>query len=337
MKGKREYRLYIEKSIESIRSAIDSFNRVHDQYKIETCLFLLTNAWELLGKGILIKKGINIRKDRDRSTISAEIVVVKLRNIQIIDDNQADCLQQIISLRNEATHNLLPPIPEEILHHLFYFACKFFKDIISKTFQGYEKEFNHNFLSISFSNLTTYADKLQKVVGRFKKNKNDRKLTWLLERGMKFEEGTEYKSQVQFEKEYRTKSRILPHLNIGKFIKNTEMVRLIPIQAPRNFTADITLRKGSSMDSSLPVQVRRTEIESDYPFMTKELANKLGKNPNFIATMIKNFGYKGNTKYHQSVRSSKSSSIQRYSNAVLKELKEYLDKYPNYNPYKPTK
>jgi hypothetical protein len=334
MKKKRESKILTEKSIDSIRSAIDAFNGVHDKYKIEICLILLTNAWELLGKAILIKKKQEIKKDKKGKTLSAEIVLSRLKSLAVIDENQEDCIQQVVSLRNEAIHYLLPVIPEEVLHHLFYFSCKIFRDVLKKEFPVFKQQLNQNFLSLSFNNLTTYADKVQKIVGRFKKNKNDLQLTWLLERGIKFEEGAEYFSQEQFEDKYRSLSRVLPHLGISRFIKRSEMVRIVPIQAPRNFSADITFRKGSRADSSLPIQYKKTDIEADYPFLTGELAKKLGKKPHYISTMIRQFGYKGNPKYHQSVRSSKSGTIQRYSNAVFTELKNYLSNNPSYNPYK---
>jgi hypothetical protein len=200
MRKQREYLRLLEKSIDSVHSAIDSFNRVHDGFKVETCLILLTHAWELLGKAILTKKQIEIR-DKDGRTLSAEKTVSQLKNISFLDENQEDCIQQVISLRNEAVHYLLPSIPEEVLHHLFYFSCKFFKDIVQKTFPKYGAKLTKNYLSISFSNLTTYAEKVQKMVGRFKKNQEDRKLIWLLERGVQFD-GTHYIAQESFEKEY---------------------------------------------------------------------------------------------------------------------------------------
>lgn len=112
------------------------------------------------------------------------------------------------------------------------------------------------------------------------------------------------------------------------------MVRIVPIQAPKNFTADITLRKGKPSESALPIAIKKTDVEKDYPHLTVEIANKLGKNQNYIAYAFKKLNYKGNTHYHQSVRASKSSSINRYSDAALNDLKKFLDENPGFNPYK---
>ena len=117
------------------------------------------------------------------------------------------------------------------------------------------------------------------------------------------------------------------------FIKNTDMVRIIPVQAPRNYTADLTLRKGSKRDASLPVVIKKTDIESDYPYLTKELALKLNRNSNFMAATIAALGLKGDPTYHQPVRASQTSHIQRYSQAAYDRIAAHLRDNPEFDPY----
>jgi len=333
MRKRREYLQILEKAIAAIESAIDAFNRVKYPYRNETTLLLMSNAWELLAKAMLVKKHISIRKDRHGNTIPAEDAVSKLVHHNVLKEGQDDLIQQIISLRNFAAHYVLPAVPNEIMHHLLFFGCKFFREIIKETFPAKEKHMESNYLSLSFSNLTTYADQVQKIVSKMKRNKADRRLIWLLERGIKYESGT-YISQAQFERQYRGKKRIMPYLAISDFMKASEMVRIVPVQAPKNYTADISLRKGSSSDASLPVQIKKTDLENDYPFLTGELASQVGKKPSFIASTIKFLGLKGNRNYHQSIRSSRNSTIQRYSQSALERVKQYLMDNPDFNPYK---
>lgn len=333
MRKKREYLRILDKAIPAMESAVDSFNRVKHPYRNEATLLLISNAWELLAKSVLVKKKVSIRKDRHGNSISAEQAISKLTLMKVIEANQEDLIQQIVSLRNYAAHDILPDVPDEIMHHLLFFGCKFFREVIEKEFQTRSKDLEGNYLSLSFSELTTYADKVQKLVSRIKKSEEDKKLVWLLERGIKFD-GASYISQTQFEQQYKKKRRIMPHLDISDFIKNTDMVRIVPVQAPKNFTADISLRKGSKNDSSLPVQVVKTNIDADYPFLTGELAEKLGKNQNFVAYTIKRLGLKGDSKYHQSIRSSRRTVIQRYSQATLERISKHLADNPDFNPYK---
>ncbi len=147
MRQKRLYLQYCEKSLNALRSAVSSFNSVYDQYKVETTLILLTNAWELMGKAILIRaKESIIRNDRQNSSLSAEQVIFKLQDKKTLDENQAMHLQQVISLRNEAVHGVLPLIPTEVLHHLFYFSCKFYKDTVVNLFPRYKEIIAGNYL-----------------------------------------------------------------------------------------------------------------------------------------------------------------------------------------------
>src|SRR5690606_15738825 len=138
-------------------------------------------------------------------------------------------------------------------------------------------------------------------------------------RGITFEGGN-YLSQKQFEAKIKGKSRMLPYLELGNHLKEADMVRIIPVEAPKNYTADLTLRKGSPHDSSLPVVVKRTDLEKDYPYLTSELARLIGKTTNFVAKAATVLGLKGNEKFHQTIRSSKSSEIHRYSEAAKSRL-----------------
>jgi hypothetical protein len=330
---KREYLRLLEKSIAAIESAIDSFNRVNHPYKNENTLILLTNAWELLSKAILVRKHHSIVKDAHGNTISAEVAVNRLKQNGIIDDNQDDTIQQIISLRHSAIHHVLPTVPVEVMHHLLFFGCKFFRDTLSKTFPSRVKSLQGDYLSLSFSDLTTYADRIQKLVSRIRRSNHDKRLVWFLERGIRFD-GSTYMTETEFEQQYMRRKKIMPHLGISDFIRNTEMVRIVPVQAPRNFTADITLRKGSIRDSSLPIIVTKTDIESDYPYLTKELGRELGKNQNFAAAAVRALSLKGNPKYHQAVRSSRSGQIHRYSQSALDKIKTHLNQNVDFNPYK---
>ncbi|MDD4179163.1 MAG: hypothetical protein PHH14_03845 [Candidatus Margulisbacteria bacterium] len=336
MKSKRLYLQYADRSVEAMKSAIDCFNRIRDQYKYETTLILLTNGWDSIGKAFLIKSKKPIKTQT--GAYSAEKVMYKLMELKVLDEIQFSHIQQVISLRNEACHSLLPQIQAEILFHLFFFTCKFYKDFLTKYFPQYLKEIEGNFLSISFKDMTTYADKVQKLIGRYRKSKQDEKrLIWLLERGVRFD-GLSYISQNKFEMEIKRlrHKKILPYLRLSEFLRNTDMVKVIPVQAPKGMTADVILRKGSK-DLSLPVVVKKTEMEEDYPYLTGELAEKLGKKVNYVSKTISNLGMKDNPEFHQQIRSSKNSKVQRYSDSALSHLKEYYLKHPDYWPFNKSK
>lgn len=332
-KRRREYLILLDKGKAAAETAVDQFNRVRHPYRNESTLILLANAWELLAKAVLVQAHLSIRKGNRGETISAEVAVSRLRHNNKINKHQAETVQQIISLRHAATHHYLPEVPVEIVQHLLFFGCKFFRDVVKENFPSHAEDLEQNYLSISFTDLTTYANQVQKVVSRVKRSKNDRKLAWLLERGITFD-GRAYITENQFEAKYRGKHRVMPYLAIGNFTSEGDMVRIVPVQAPKNYTADINLRKGSPKDSSLPVVVQKTNLEDDYPYLTKELGEKIGRPINFVAKAMNVLGLKGDRKFHQEIRSSKSGSIHRYSSAALEKLRKKLNEDPDFNPYR---
>jgi hypothetical protein len=329
---RREYLQLVDAAKAAAESAIDAFNRVRHPYRRETTLILLANAWELLAKAVLVQAKESISRGQRGETIAGEVAVFRLQQKGLIDANQAQTVQQVISLRHSAVHHLLPPVPDEVMHHLLYFSCKFFRDPIAECLPAHAKDLDGHYLSLSFADLTTYADKVQRAVAKVRKSQSERRLVWLLERGIRFD-GSAYITEAQLEQRYKGKKQVMPHLDLGKFVRTTDMVRVVPIQAPRNYTADIKLRKGNAKDASLPVLIQKTDLEADYPFLTRELGQKVGRSQNWIARAVTVLNLKGDPKYHQAVRASAKGSIQRYSNAALERIKQKLTENSSFDPY----
>lgn len=328
-----EYLRLLESAKAALEIAVDCFNRVHNPYRNESTLILLTNAWELLAKALLVQKKQSIWRGRRGETISAEVAVHRLRESKILDELQAHTIQQVISLRHAATHHVLPTVDEEIMQHLLFFSCKFFKETAENAFPKHARDLNRNFLSLSFTDLTTYADKVQKSISRARKSSSDRDLVWLLERGVAFD-GSAYLTAKEVESKYRNQRTIAPHLRIGDFVRKADMVRVVPVQAPKNFTADVTLRKGSATDSTLPVIFKRSDLDVDYPFLTSDLARLLGRNLNWTAKAASVLGLKGDEKFHKEIRTSVSGTVQRYSESARDALESRIKSDPHFNPYR---
>ena len=339
-KYRRLYLRYMDTAVVALLEAIDNINRVSGDYRQEATVILLANAWELLGKAVLLKRGESVFyiEDKDRS-LSARDVVGKL-NPDPVNEVQAQILQQIISLRDSALHGVMPVVPNEILFHLIFFSTKLFKDVVLAQFgSSYAVRLNRSFLSISFDSFVTYADKIKKLIAKTRKTgSEEQRLVWLLERGVRFQ-GGKYISQEAFNDEIKKvgrKGRIYNSLGLYKHVKNAEMVVVVPIQAPKGFTADISLRKGSTKTTSaLPVMIKKTDVDVDYPHLTSELGLKLGKSTSFVAATIRKLGIMNNESYHQKVRSSKTGSVvHKYSDGALAFLAEHLKANPNYSPYR---
>lgn len=331
-KRRREHLVYLEAAMGAAERAVDAFNGVWALYRHESTLLLLANAWELLSKAVLLAKKESIAKGKSDETISGEVAVHRLGTLKLLDQRQVETIGQVISLRNAACHSTLPEVPPEVMQHLLYYSLKFFRETVATNFPSHSRKLPENYLSAAFTPLTTYADKVQRAVAKVRSSGTDKQLVWLLERGIVFD-GTSYLSKAAFEKLFKRTHKILPHLRLSQFIRSTDMVRIVPVEAPRNFTADISLRKGKAGTSALPVIVQKTDINEDYPFLTRELGSKVAKNQNWIARAVMVLGLKGDPRMHQAVKAGTSTYIHRYSQAALSRIQEKLALDPTFDSY----
>lgn len=106
---------------------------------------LLGVAWELLAKAILVQSKKSIKSGSSADTISAEVAVSRLLHNKFIENHHSDIAQQIISLRNASVHDVLPEIPLEVQHHLMYYACKFYRELVRKIFKTHASDLEQHY------------------------------------------------------------------------------------------------------------------------------------------------------------------------------------------------
>ncbi|MBI5134340.1 MAG: hypothetical protein HZA81_03075 [Candidatus Taylorbacteria bacterium] len=325
---------YVNSASSALLAAIHSYNSVIGEYRKQQSLILMTNAVELLAKAVLLKLGESIRGDNRNPTIPAEKAISKLLVKQEISEIEAQTIQQLISFRNEAAHSFLPEIPNDILQHVIYCAYKTFNNLARKHFRNVLKITEKTFLSISFEDTVTYADGVSVLIKKYRKNTDAKKLLWLLERGVSYS-GSTYMSQDDFERKFKNGRRlILDRLNLSNYMKDSEQLKVVFIQAPRGYTVNVDIRKGNqNSKQALPVvMTKKTEVAVDYPYLTTELATKLGKGRNVVVRTAKVLNMRGDNNFHQEIKVGKKSFVQRYSEAAYVALKKHFESNPVYIP-----
>lgn len=109
-----------EKSIEAFILGLEIYNKPTIKYRIEGFSFFIVNAWELMLKATLLKRGENIYfPDKPDRTLSVENVVRKVytdKNTRIRLN-----LEKIIELRNISTHYITEDY--EIKYAPLFQAC----------------------------------------------------------------------------------------------------------------------------------------------------------------------------------------------------------------------
>lgn len=330
-KNLRLYSRYFDASADALEVAVDNFNRVHPAFRTETAVIMLAISWELLAKAVLLKTSRKIDARGD-NTISGKHAVLRLHNQKIINKDENDTIQMIISLRDESAHGLLPEISIEMVQHLIYFGIKAHRRISTEYFRSRSKTMPEHFLAMSFGDLTTFADKVAKSLTAAKRSPEKEKLVWLLERGLTFD-GAAYESRKEVTRRIQNGGSRRKKLHVDRYASTNPMVRLIPVEAPKNMTADLVLRKGDRRDATLPVIVKQVNEEEMYPYFTAQIATRLGKDLNWVAKAAKTLNLKGDPRYHFAGRSSASQRTNRYSEEALQFLMRRLREKPEFNPY----
>jgi len=107
---RRETRILLEKSTDSVLIAIEHFNRPWDRGRHEAVLVMLDRSFELLLKAIIVHKGGRIREPRAKETIGFDACVRKCvsdAQIRCLSEEEALTIQIINSLRDAAQHYIV--------------------------------------------------------------------------------------------------------------------------------------------------------------------------------------------------------------------------------------
>lgn len=333
------YKNYVLTAISAAKLAIEMFNRVDGMHVQHATLILNSQAWELLAKGIWTRKKKSIYLKNGKTHTAEKVVNTLFHQWKITSKEENETILQIISLRNEALHDTLPEIDEEILMHLLYYSTKTFHRVLNENFKTYAKEFDRNFLSISFTEHTHFTHKVQNLLKHSKNFKSrENKLLYLLDRACDFARN-DTDDVMKNHRVWQNKikklpkgSRVARHLSIYEHMNAQNAVRFVPIEVKRGHQAVITAQK--TKDPLAPVLIKKTDPEKDFPHFTSDLVRLLGKNQNFVARTCSSLKMKDNPDYcYLQPQSKGGNKIPRYSDSALCYLRDFLNKHPEFNPY----
>lgn len=335
-----KYRNHVITSIKAAKLSLEMFNRIETEHSKQAALIFNSQSWELFAKGLLIRNKINIYNS-DGTTITAEKAVNKLfHKFKIISQEENKTIQQIISLRNEALHGILPEIDQEIITHLLYFSLNTFHRILKEKFKTYFSEFDKNFLAISFKDFTFYSHKVSKLLSNSKKfGYENNRLLYLLDRACEYAENEASNSMKSYEKwkekikKLPRKSRVSRHLSIYDYMTKQEDIRFIPVAVTRGYKPEIEIKKTN--DPLAPVLIKKTDPNIDYPNFTSDIAEKINKNISFVSKMARKLNIIDNPDYCTRIKTNRrGGGLPKYNDKALNYIKDYLSKKPDFNPYK---
>lgn len=325
-------------AINAARLSIEMFNRIDPPHWKESVLIFNSQAWELLLKALLLKKKIAVY-ETDGKTITAEKALNKIHYVLgLLTKEEAKTIGQIISLRNQSMHDVLPDIDGEIMTHLMYFSTNTFNNLIKKEFKSLKNSFEKNYLSVALGNHTFYTNRIEKLFKYSRKQSTEEnKILFLLNRGCEFVDdasNTQMKTKKTWDADIKTlpkKSRVAMHLSIYDYINKQENVRFVPVHLSRGYAADVNVHP--SKNPNAPVLIKKTDPNVDYPIFTNDMAKILEKSQNYVAIMAKKLKIKENEDYCY-IHKTKKGQTPQYSQKCVNYLIKYLDDHPDYNPFK---
>ena len=133
---KKEARMLLTKSLDSLVLSIERFNSPWDRGRQEVMLILLDRAFELLLKSAILHKGGRIREAREKETIGFDKCVRKCvseEGVKCLTNEQALTVQIVNSLRDAAQHYMVH-VSEQQLYLYAQAGVTLYGDIVQAVF-----------------------------------------------------------------------------------------------------------------------------------------------------------------------------------------------------------
>jgi len=184
MKVNKTYRSLLDKSIASMLSAIEIYNKPNFAYREETFSILAVNAWELLLKAYILKinkynlnsiyflepvkkkNGQNSTRKKpvlnnigNPKTITISDALIRLTNQRRVSQNLVDSIESIIELRDNAVHFVNEKSMAKEIQELGFACIKNYMSIIKR----WELEidltvYNFYLMPLAYIDSKIYAD-----------------------------------------------------------------------------------------------------------------------------------------------------------------------------------
>jgi len=143
---RKEAKVLLAKSIDSLFLAVEHFNRPWDRGRPEAVLVLLDRSFELFLKAVIVHRGGKIRERRAKETIGFDSCVRKCVSdpqLKCLSEEEAITVQVINSLRDAAQHYLLE-ISEQQLYIYTQGGLTLYGDVLKAVFREALKKYLPN-------------------------------------------------------------------------------------------------------------------------------------------------------------------------------------------------
>ncbi|MBI4028200.1 MAG: hypothetical protein HY360_24660 [Verrucomicrobia bacterium] len=316
---------------------MELFNRPSDIARQEGVLLLLTHAFEMLLKGVVLEKTGRIRSPRDRYNYGFEKCLNIVQDqLSLVDKDEVLILKNLNGFRDAAAHDLVE-MSEGLLYGHAQSALNIFGTLLKKVFsRDLVKELPRRVLpicTVAPSDISMVVAQDMASIGGLlgvKRRREDEAESRLrpyqvIERNIREVQG--------IGKDAPSTSRLVRRIKSGDWKVVLPMVAGLVQPATGGIPISLHVTKGEGfpirIDPSAPTAIafRYIKPEDKYPYLTSELAVKIGISISRVVGFVKLFGMKGNEAFHTSMKISASGIVHRYSDRTRRVIEEAIRKH----------
>lgn len=303
-----------EKSIEAFLLALEIFNKPTIKYRLEGCVFLLCNAWELMLKAKLLLDGDDIYYPK-----KAGRTLSLLDCINEVFTNEKDPVRQnlavIIALRNTSTHFIIPEYEATYMPFLAFCVKKYAEKAYLFLDVNIKDYLKTDFLSLFVSQVETSETELltkygEDILSLYKKKHSD------LQNYFDCEEGSSiaYRVDVNFVRiNNKSKADYTYYVSNNPNDTNIAYVdRLVDANTSHTLT-----------HNQVANEIDRVIKQQKIPFTPIRIPVPTKKNPDphvfttaCLDVLLKRFGLKNNQDYVVSINNGKQV-VYKYSERLV--------------------
>ena len=315
--------------------AVELFNRPSDSGRVEAVVILFDHALEMLLKATVFEKTGRIREKRAIYNYGFDKCInICQSQLGVVDKDESLILRNLNGFRDAAQHDILI-IGERLLYAHAQSVVAIFSSLLEKVFKIKVAEFlPSRVLPISV---------LPPVEMHVLVTEDMDIVRTLLSAGhrRRAEAEARLRAYAVMEKNLRelhgVEGRAPTAERLTRSFSQRDWTALLPLVAGLVQTSPdgipISLRVSRSegfpvrIDPSSPTAIafKYVKPEDTWPFLTDELALKLGIGRNYLLGLVKLLGLKGRDEFHIAIKSSRTSSVQRYSGKAYQVLQKAIE------------
>ena len=333
---KRKTRSLLERAQHSLVLGIELFNRPQDAGRTDGVLFCLDHAFEMLLKAVLFEKTGRIRGPREKKNYGFEKCLNLCQStLSLVDKDEALILRNVNGFRDAAVHDILE-ISEGLLYGHAQSVVQIFAALLKKAFnKDLSKALPRRVLPIATTvpgDITTIIsediDDIKKLLGKGKRKQDDAEARlsayMVIENNIREVQGTTQAGAAL--------TKTVKGLKAGDWKSALPMVAGL-VQSTSGgipISLHVSKREGFPVriDPKAPTAIafRYVKPEDKYPYLTGELADKLGTSRARVVAFVKMFQMKGNDEFHTAIKVNRTGKVQRYSNKAYEVLAAAISK-----------